>query len=98
MVDFQVTSCSNVLCLSQPGGGSACLGLATDRGLPAGADVFFAGAAGKNGTGTGPKKMGFHVEKLGFNPTRNGIASKVDQSCVFHHQTHGCFIANDCSK
>ena len=59
MVDSQVTSCSNVLCLSQPGGGSACLSLATDRALPAGADVFFAGAAGKNGTGSGPKRWVF---------------------------------------
>ena len=83
MVDFQVTSCSNVLCLSQPGGGSACPSLATDRALPAGADVFFAGAAGKNGTGSGPEKMGFHLEKLGFKPARNGIASKVDQSRAF---------------
>ena len=47
MVDSQVTSCSNVLCLSQPGGGSACLSLATDRALPAGADVFSPGRLGR---------------------------------------------------
>ena len=41
MVDSQVTSCSNVLCLSQPGGGSACLSLATDRALASGRGCFF---------------------------------------------------------
>ena len=83
MVDSQVTSCSNVLCLSQPGGGSACLSLATDRALPAGADVFFCRGGWEEWNRKWPKKMGFHPEKLGFKPTRNGIASKVDQSRAF---------------